>query len=339
MATSSQVAVRTTDHELTMPPRSRYAVDPSLTAQARTPPPQQYDQSSDFQQQYSDPNVDPSLQPQPDYHNPAPNGPYAPSGSRRPIYTHHAPPSQPQSQPCPSYVAPANHIPPPPHSSGPQVAGPRVRIDPNQMPNPIEAQEMDQNLYDDEDFLSCQTRGVIPLAGTDWRGVDQGELFIHNVQDADGKSKQLFPAADSCHSACPRVLVMADASSDELYLSGNSLPRHLRATLPVIPTTSQLLDTTALPFALVIQPFAPLRYDEAPVPLVSNWVSGESAFDPPRYVEEEDSGPPRCEKCRGYMNPWIRWMDGGRKWGCNLCGASNNGELIVCGLRLPRTAD
>lgn len=42
------------------------------------------------------------------------------------------------------------------------------------MPNPIEAQELDQNLWDDEDFMSCQTRGVIPLAGTDWRGVDQG---------------------------------------------------------------------------------------------------------------------------------------------------------------------
>lgn len=145
------------------------------------------------------------------------------------------------------------------------------------MPNPIEAQELDQNLYDEEDFLSCQTNGVIPLAGTDWRGVDQG----------------------------------------------NSLPRHLRATLPTIPTNSQLLDTTALPFALLVQPFAPLRYDEAPIPLVSNWVSGESAFDPPRAGTEEDEGPPRCEKCRGYINPWVKWSNGGRNWTCNLCAAQN----------------
>jgi protein transport protein SEC24 len=54
------------------------------------------------------------------------------------------------------------------------MAGPRVRIDPSQVPNPVEAQEMDQNLYDDDDFLSCQPRGVMPLAGTDYRGVDQG---------------------------------------------------------------------------------------------------------------------------------------------------------------------
>ena len=144
------------------------------------------------------------------------------------------------------------------------------------MPNPVEAQELDQNLYDDDDFLSCQPRGVMPLAGTDWRGVDQG----------------------------------------------NSLPRHLRPTLMTIPTNGQLLETTALPFAVIVQPFAQLRYDEAPIPLVSNWVSGQSAFDAPA-MPEEDEGPPRCEKCRGYINPWVRWIDGGRRWQCNLCGASN----------------
>ena len=53
------------------------------------------------------------------------------------------------------------------------------------MPDPIELQEMDQNLYDEEDFLSCQTRGVIPLAGTDWRGVDQGELPVLLWQEVE----------------------------------------------------------------------------------------------------------------------------------------------------------
>lgn len=81
----------------------------------------------------------------------------------------------------------------------------------------------------------------------------------------------------------------------------------------------------------MIQPFAQLRYDEAPIPLVSNWTSGESAFDAPRTTNEEETSPPRCEKCRGYLNPWVRWTDGGRKWGCNLCGASNNGKLIRSG--------
>ena len=163
------------------------------------------------------------------------------------------------------------------------------------MPNPIEAQEMDQNLWDDEDFMSCHTKGVIPLAGTDWRGVDQGRSSVQSHR-------------------CSGLT------------AGNSLPRHLRATLPVIPSNSQLLDTTALPFGLLIQPFAPLRYDEAPVPVVSNFTSGGSAFDPPAFGEEEEGGPPRCTSCRGYINPWVRWQDGGRKWACNLCGTANPGE-------------
>ncbi|RSH87037.1 COPII coat Sec23p-Sfb3p heterodimer component [Saitozyma podzolica] len=167
-----------------MPPRSRYAVDPSLTAQASQQPPPQPEQWQSPAQGAGQPSHFPPYPPSdhadasanPQLHHvsertSAPTGPYAPSGSQTQTHhtitpqTHAAPPSMPQ---------PANHIPAPPHSTGPSLAGPRIRIDPSQMPNPIEAQEMDQNLYDDEDFLSCQTRGLIPLAGTDWRGVDQG---------------------------------------------------------------------------------------------------------------------------------------------------------------------
>lgn len=108
-------------------------------------------------------------------------------------------------------------------------------------------------------------------------------------------------------------------------MAGNSLPRHLRTTLPTIPSTSQLLDTTGLPFGLIVQPFAPLRYDEAPVPLITNWISGESAFDePPPASGDEEPGPPRCDKCRGYINPWVRFTHGGHRWQCNLCGHETN---------------
>ncbi|WVQ86219.1 hypothetical protein IAT38_008387 [Cryptococcus sp. DSM 104549] len=284
-----------------MPPRSRYAVDPSLAAPS--PPVQQQDQqqwhnpqqqdyyhSQQQQQQpyhdqgYSNPNANPQLHQVSDRRTPPPTGPYAPQQQpHQPTYTQITP-QQPAHQhqgqyADPRFAPPANHIPAPPHSSGPTVAGPRVRIDPSQVPNPIEAQELDQNLYDDEDYLTCQSHGLVPLVGTDYRGVDQG----------------------------------------------NSLPRHLRATLPCMPSNNQLLETTSLPFAILAQPFAPLRYDEEPIPLVSSWVSGASPFDPPAVTGEgEEDGPPRCEKCRGYVNPWVRFVDGGRKWCCNLCGANND---------------
>jgi hypothetical protein len=109
-------------------------------------------------------------------------------------------------------------------------------------------------------------------------------------------------------------------------ISGNSLPRHLRPTLMTVPSNAQLLETTALPMAVIVQPFAQLRYDEAPIPLVSSWISGQSAFDRPTNPAE-DEGPPRCDKCRGYINPWARFTDGGQKWMCNLCNTSNPGKL------------
>jgi hypothetical protein len=89
-----------------------------------------------------------------------------------------------------------------------------------------------------------------------------------------------------------------------------------------VPTNAQLLETTALPMAVIVQPFAQLRYDEAPIPLVSSWTSGTSAFD----SAQEEEGPPRCDKCRGYINPWARFVDGGQKWICNLCATTNPGK-------------
>ena len=191
-----------------MPPRSRYAVDPSLSAPAQQP--QSYDQSQPQYQQQPYPNQDP------DRRSPLPTGPYAPSPSapQHEQYGPHAQP-HPQAPRHPSYVPPQNHIQAPPHSSGPALSGPRVRIDPSQMPNPIEAQEMDQNLWDEEDFLSCQTKGVIPLAGTDWRGVDQGGfelsqdmcsmmMSVRGFRQLSSSTSQSYSANNSDQCSTPR---------------------------------------------------------------------------------------------------------------------------------------
>jgi protein transport protein SEC24 len=179
-----------------MPPRSRYAVDPSLTApaaqgqqsgyaQQSTSPQPPYNQQGGYQ---NDPNQPPHFQTN-DRQAPAPTGEYAPPQQPRQRYYGEDPAPQPQQfqqfqqpqhqqqqqhQLQQNFAAPTNHIPAPPHSSGPQMAGPRVRIDPSQVPNPVIDARLDQNLYDDDDFLSCEPRGVMPLAYTDYRGVDQG---------------------------------------------------------------------------------------------------------------------------------------------------------------------
>ena len=67
------------------------------------------------------------------------------------------------------------------------------------MPSPIEAAELDQNLYDQEDFESCNTKGLVPLAGTDYRGIDQG-------------------ACKSVRFCRKRMLIAATASQATRYL-------------------------------------------------------------------------------------------------------------------------
>ena len=41
------------------------------------------------------------------------------------------------------------------------------------------------------------------------------------------------------------------------------------------------------------------------------------------YVTTLDKGPPRCRRCRAYINCHAAFVDGGRHWTCNFCGYRN----------------
>nr|CDI55375.1 related to Protein transport protein Sec24C [Melanopsichium pennsylvanicum 4] len=147
----------------------------------------------------------------------------------------------------------------PPHQAGQRFAGPRSKIDPDQIPSPVEMQDADQDFFDKEWFATCG-RGGMPLSTTSFAAVDQG----------------------------------------------NCSPKHLRLTTYSMPATDELATTSQLPLAVLLQPFAQLRPDEAPIPVAT---FGES-------------GPPRCKRCRAYINAWCVFVEGGQKWTCNLCGTA-----------------
>jgi protein transport protein SEC24 len=89
---------------------------------------------------------------------------------------------------------------------------------------------------------------------------------------------------------------------------GNASPKFARLTLTNIPATADALRSTGLPLGLLLQPMAPLQAGEAEIPV----------------LDFGDAGPPRCHRCRAYINPFMMFRSGGNKFVCNLCNYAND---------------
>ncbi|KAI0015774.1 hypothetical protein F4780DRAFT_762471 [Xylariomycetidae sp. FL0641] len=89
---------------------------------------------------------------------------------------------------------------------------------------------------------------------------------------------------------------------------GNSSPKFTRLTMNSIPASSEGLHSTGLPLGLVLQPLARLQPGEMEIPV----------------LDFGDLGPPRCRRCRAYINPFMMFRSGGSKFVCNLCTYPND---------------
>ena len=89
---------------------------------------------------------------------------------------------------------------------------------------------------------------------------------------------------------------------------GNSSPKHARLTVNNIPSSAESLSSTGLPLGLVLQPLAAPEEGEQPVPV----------------LDFGEVGPPRCRRCRTYINPFMTFKSGGNKLVCNMCNFPND---------------
>jgi protein transport protein SEC24 len=88
---------------------------------------------------------------------------------------------------------------------------------------------------------------------------------------------------------------------------GSCNPRFLRSTLYNIPATNELLAQSGIPFGLICQPLADVDPLENPVPV----------------ADFTKMGPPRCLRCNAFINPYFQFVEGGRKFNCNICSAQS----------------
>ncbi|CCF59759.1 hypothetical protein KAFR_0H03490 [Kazachstania africana CBS 2517] len=86
----------------------------------------------------------------------------------------------------------------------------------------------------------------------------------------------------------------------------NASPAYVRSTLNAMPKTNTLLKKSKLPLALVIRPYQHLQDNINPPPL------------------NEDGLVVRCRRCRSYMNPFVTFIEQGRRWRCNFCRLAND---------------
>ncbi|TDZ54575.1 Uncharacterized protein CTRI78_v006216 [Colletotrichum trifolii] len=92
------------------------------------------------------------------------------------------------------------------------------------------------------------------------------------------------------------------------YDQGNASPKFARLTLNSIPASAEGHALTGVPMGLLLQPLAPLQPGELEIPV----------------LDFGDSGPPRCRRCRAYINPFMMFRSGGNKFVCNLCTYPND---------------
>ncbi|ORZ38983.1 hypothetical protein BCR44DRAFT_124149 [Catenaria anguillulae PL171] len=137
----------------------------------------------------------------------------------------------------------------------------KSKIDPNNIPSPVDVQALDQAAYTSEPYRTC-SKTMPPLPSTRFRVFDEGIAS----------------------------------------------PRFVRMTTYNVPATEELLAQSMLPLGCIVQPLAELEPGEAEIEVVQPATEG---------------GPPRCRRCRAYINPMMMFTQGGRKFVCNFCTLEN----------------
>ncbi|RKP32745.1 beta-sandwich domain of Sec23/24 [Metschnikowia bicuspidata] len=98
----------------------------------------------------------------------------------------------------------------------------------------------------------------------------------------------------------------------------SAVPKFIRTTMYSVPESENLRRATKLPLAVTVRPFAPLLASELPVPVVDMSKLGE--FD---ARDNLDIGPPRCNRCRAFINPFMLFS-GPMRFICNICQFPSN---------------
>uniref|UniRef100_A0A5B6ZX03 Uncharacterized protein n=1 Tax=Davidia involucrata TaxID=16924 RepID=A0A5B6ZX03_DAVIN len=223
-------------------------------------------------------------------------------------------------QPAPPFLAPPQGVPPPsgssPFSAPPQgvsqppgsLYGPQTwPIQPRQVappPPPIPGSAQPPRMFGMPPPLPTQSMAAISPATMSQMGAPMAgpsKIDPNQIPRPIPSSSVILHETRQGNQANPPP----PATSDYIVRdTGNCSPRYLRCTISQIPCTVDLLTTSGMQLALLVQPLALPHPSEEPI----------------QVVDFGESGPVRCSRCKGYINPFMKFIDQGKRFICNLCG-------------------
>ncbi|KAL2996312.1 hypothetical protein AAZX31_10G266200 [Glycine max] len=212
----------------------------------------------------------PAVQPQPPY-------PMASQGTMQP-------PGSPFG--APSWQMQSQQVAPPPPVPGPSQA-PRMFG----MPPPLPNQSMTTTIS------PAVGQTGAPMAGPS--KIDPNQI----PRPTPGSSVILHETRQGNQATIPPPATSEYIARD----TGNCSPRYMKCTINQIPFTADLLTTSGMQLAMLVQPLALPHPSEEPI----------------QVVDFGESGPVRCSRCKAYINPFMKFIDQGRRFICNLCGFSD----------------
>ncbi|XP_027367987.1 protein transport protein Sec24-like At4g32640 isoform X2 [Abrus precatorius] len=195
---------------------------------------------------------------------------------------------QPPSSPfgAPSWQMQSQQVAPPPTVPGSSQA-PRMFG----MPPPLPNQSMTTTIS------PAVGQTGAPMAGPS--KIDPNQI----PRPTPGSSVILHETRQSNQATIP-----PSATSDYIVRdTGNCSPRYMKCTINQIPVTADLLATSGMQLAMLVQPLALPHPSEEPI----------------QVVDFGEGGPVRCSRCKAYINPFMKFIDQGRRFICNLCGFSD----------------
>ena len=165
-----------------------------------------------------------------------------------------------------------------------------------------------------------------PVGMPSMQGMQGGNPFAPQHQ-ANPQQQTVNNAAMAAPAAASGQTVDYMESVD---LSIKTPKRFLRTTVGKIPSSSAMASSCKLPIGAVIRPLAPLPFGHSSQATKQNNNNDNGkgttveTCDGVAVVNPSTSGIVRCKRCRTYINPFVAWIEHGRRWICNLCGQKND---------------